>query len=210
MIRPGQIAAMALILALALPGCAVVRTLDTASQPMTTFELTPLAGPGGSSGPTVLVQTPRATGALATERIVIKPNALQVTYLPGAQWVDPTPVHVQSLLVRSIANTGRVSFAGSDPSGPLPDFILLTDITEFEAQVLPPGGAPAQVVLRLTLTVIRDLDGRIVGSRSFTSTVTVADLDELTVVSAFDRAMTALLDEATGWTIAAMRGAPAA
>lgn len=211
MIRPGSARALLVALLLPLAGCAAISSLNSASQSMTTFELAPAPGPGGQSGSrTILVQEAAATGALSTERIVVKPNPLQVTYLPGVRWVDPAPAHVQSLLVRSLANSGRVGFVGSDPSGPLPDYLLLPSIANFEAVIAPPSGAPAEVVIRVTLTLVRDIDARIVGSRTFTSTVAAADVDALTIVTAFDRAMTALLVEATDWTIATMARAPGA
>ena len=64
-----------------------------------------------------------------------------------------------------------------------------------------------QVVVRLTLTLMRDIDGRVVGTRRFERTVGAASDGAPDVVSAFNVAMSGLLQEATGWIVAAMSGA---
>ena len=71
-------------------GCAAVSSLSGASQPLDAYALTPLARPRWSRGSRhVVVETPSASGAIATDRILIKPDRLQAAYLPGARWVTP-------------------------------------------------------------------------------------------------------------------------
>lgn len=202
-------AALPLALALALPACTAVRSIDSASRSLDTYELQPLAGapPRARSGRALAVELPTASGALSTERILVKPNPLQVAYLPGARWVDAAPVHVQSLLIRSIANSGRTGFVGQPAGGPLPDYDLLTDLEALQAEVQRSGQPPYEVVVRMTLTLVRDLDGRVVATRRFERRVGAPSSDAPTLVSAFNVAMSGLLGEATSWTVAAMSGA---
>ena len=105
-------AALLLALALALPsGCSAVRSLNSAARPLDAYELVPAAIPGASStGRSVAVEEPAASAAIATDRILVKPNPLAVTYLPGARWIEAAPLHVQSLIIRSLAESGRVGF----------------------------------------------------------------------------------------------------
>src|SRR5207342_120642 len=99
---------------------------------------------------------PTAPAAVASDRIVIKPNALQVTLVGDGRWVEAAPAHVRTLIARSLANTGRYALVTTGTVGPLPDFTVMTDIDGFEARLLPEGSpAPAQVVVAMTLSVVR-------------------------------------------------------
>jgi ABC-type uncharacterized transport system auxiliary subunit len=89
----------------------------------------------------------------------------------------------------------------------LPDYLLLTDIEAFQAEVRQGAEPPVEVVVRLTLTLMRDIDGRVVGVRRFERTVGAASDGPPDVVSAFNVAMSGLLQEATAWIVAAMSGA---
>ena len=63
-------AALPLALALALPACGAMRSLDTAARSLDTFELQPLAGAPARArtGRSLAVEVPTSSGALATER----------------------------------------------------------------------------------------------------------------------------------------------
>lgn len=207
--RLGSGLRIAAFLALAFgPGCTTVSSLNSAARSLDTFALNPLppeaAGP--SSGPLLFIAEPTASGAIASDRIVIRPNALQVALLADGRWVEAAPAHVRSLLARSFANTGRFDLVTTGAVGPLPDFTLLVEIEAFEAQVLPAGGAPARAVVSMTLTMVRDADGRLVASRRFTRAANATDTDALSIVSAFEAANGQVLREAVPWATAVATG----
>ena len=131
-----------------------------------------------------------------------------MTLVGDARWVEAAPAHVRNVLARSLANTGRYAFVTTGTIGPLPDFTVLVDIEAFEAELLPPGGAPARVVVSMTLSVVRDADGRLVSSRRFSRTAEARDTDAISIVSAFEAANAALLREAVPWATTVMTGAP--
>lgn len=198
--------------ALALPaaGCTTVSSINSAARSLDAYELSALppraSGHGGSR--LLFVAEPSAPGAVASDRIVIKPNPLQVTLLGDGRWVQAAPTHLRDVLARSFANTGRFAFVSTASVGPLPDFTLLTDINSFEAQVLPRGGSAARVVVSVTLSVVRDADMRLIASRTFTRTAEAPDTDAMAVVSAFEAANSALLHEAVPWATSVMTGGP--
>ena len=190
---------------LAVGGCAAISTLNSASQSLDTYDLSASVPPQGQparSSRVLLVATPTASSAIATDRMVIKPNALQIKYLPDGRWVDSAPMHVQALLIRSIGNSGGVAFVGGDAAGPVPDFVLLTDLQAFQAELGPPN----QVVVRMSLTLVRDIDRRVIASRTFETTVALQSDQAMPVAAAFNAAMAGLLRQATSWTVAAMGG----
>ncbi len=209
-----RLATLAVLLAVALgtTGCATVSSLNSSARALDTYELNPLpavAGAARSGGRIVYVAEPTAAAAVAGDRIVMKPNALQVTLIGDGRWVEPAPAHVRNLVARSLANTGRYAFVTTASVGPLPDFTLMTDVDAFEAELLPKGSAaPARVVVSLTLSVVRDADGRLVASRRFSRTAEASGTGALAVVSAFEAAMSAVLREGVPWATTVMTGAP--
>lgn len=186
----------------ALAGCSALSSIDAASKPLNTYELSPLpvvSGGARRGRGHIEIAMPSATGALTSERIVIKPTPRELQSLPDARWVDDAAAHVQLLLVRSLANSGRFALVTSAGSGPSPDYVLMTDLQAFQAELAADG---IHVVIRSTMTLLRDTDGAILASRSFSSDAPAADSSAARIVDAFDAAMTAQLAEMVDWLTA--------
>ena len=207
--RTGRAAALSLALG-ALAGCAALSTIGNATRALPTYELRAASFASASAAPssrTVLLAPPTSSTALATDRVMIRPSTLLVEYLPDARWADAAPAHAQELLSRSIANTGALAHVGTDVAGPLPDFVVLTDVQAFQAEITGPGlSPPARVRIRLRLTIVRDIDRRMVGSRVFERVVDAPDLSTPTLMLAFDAAMNALLQDAAVWVVSSTGG----
>ena len=209
MMTPSLARGLLLAVLLALPvGCGAIHSLNSAASTLATYELQPASSvpASGRTSRTLAIEVPRTSAAIASERILVKPNPLAVTYLPDGRWVEAAPAHVQWLLIRSIAASGRTGGVGGGGSGALPDFDLLTSLDAFEAVITPNGPSPVRVDVALTLTLLRGIDGRMVGSRTFQASVGAASTDAGVVVSAFNAAMQGVLRDASAWTIAAMAG----
>lgn len=183
----------------ALSGCSAIATLNSATEPLETFDLTAVAGAtsGRRTARTLLVVLPEASAALTSDRIMIRPDAVSVAYLPDARWSDELPAVVQSLLIRSIAGTGRVGYVGRSGSGPVPDRALLVRIDAFE--VTQGADEVFDVAVSLALTIVNDRDQRIVASRSFGATVQTASAEPRAVVAAFQGLMNELLPQMADW-----------
>ncbi|NNU80883.1 ABC transporter [Halovulum dunhuangense] len=191
---------------LALGGCTALDSFTASTRPLDTYELTPATtdAPGRGLGPNVYVEEPAGSGAIATDRIAVKPDALQVRYLPDGRWADPATEHVQLLLVRSLAATGRFGVVTGQTGGPIPDWVLVSDLQDFHARLGPEGeGASATVTLRLS--AIRDADRQAVASRVFTRTATAASTATNDLVASFDAALGAVLSDAAAWAVTTMR-----
>ncbi len=185
-----------------LSGCSALGSLQSAATPLETYELTPLAAPAAqrATGRRVLeIALPTATGALTSERIAIKPGPLQVQALPEARWVDEATDHVQLLLVRSLANAGAFGLVTAAGAGPTPDYVLLSDLQAFQAEL---GAGGVNVVIQTTLSLIDARDGRVVSTRSFAASQPAADTTADAIVPAFDAAMTRQLTEIAAWIAA--------
>jgi cholesterol transport system auxiliary component len=188
------------------PGCAAIRSLDSAAASLDTYELQPADVPSGPrTFHSITVDMPASPAAVGTDRILVKPDPLTVAYLPGARWIEPAPAHIQSLMVRSLANSGRTGLVGASAAGMLPDYVLMSRIDAFQAEVAGPD-QPVRVVVGMTLSIMSDIDGRIVATRRFGRTVNVPSDAAPAVVSAFNVAMSDILARATDWAIASIAG----
>ncbi len=127
-------------LVLLVPGCAAISTLTQSSRPLEIFELrTPDLPPVGSAGRgvEVVIEEPATGGTLATDRIMIRPGPLQAQYLPGARWADPAPAMLQTLILRSVLESGAVGSAGRRSVGGAADYAVLSELTDFQAEIAP-------------------------------------------------------------------------
>ncbi len=186
---------------LALAGCSGLAGIQSASKPLNTFELTPLPAetvPAPRGRRLLEVALPTATGALNNDRIAIKPTPLEIQSLPGARWVNEATEHVQLLLVRSLANSGRFGLVSAAGTGPSPDYVLLTDLQAFQAELV---GEEPMVVIRMTLTLLRGSDGSVVSSRGFSNAVAVTGTSAERITTAFDAAMTQQLTDVVTWLV---------
>lgn len=182
-----------------LGGCTAITSLNASAKPLDTYDLRPAAGSktGGRTSRTLLVAQPQASAALATDRIMIKPDPASITYLPDARWSDELPAVVQSLLIRSISETGRIAYVGRSDAGPIPDKALLVRIDVFGVNALVDGAFEVQV--DFDLTVINDKDQRVVASGRFSQSEQVSEVSPKEIVAAFQTALNDLLPKMSDW-----------
>jgi cholesterol transport system auxiliary component len=188
-------------MACTLGGCSAVSALNSASQALDTYDLLPVAGSqtGRRSGATLLVARPSASGAIATDRIMVKPDALSITYLPDARWSDELPLVVQSLLIRSISGTGRMAYVGRSEGGPVPDRALLVRLDAF--QVARTADGRFEVAVDIALTLLNDRDQRVIATRSFAQSALAVDDAAVSIVATFQRVLDVLLPAMSDWVV---------
>jgi cholesterol transport system auxiliary component len=185
----------------ALSGCSAVSALNSAAQPLDTYDLSPAAGAktGRRTAHTLLVARPEAPAAIATDRIMVKPGPVAITYLPDARWTDETPLVVQSLLIRSISATGRIGYVGRSDGGPVPDTALLVRMDAFQVNVSPDGGFSVEI--DVALTVLNDRDQRVIVTRSFAQSAAAANDSPESIVAAFQGVLDQLLPAMADWVV---------
>lgn len=188
--------------ALALPGCSALGVLSDASVPRDTYELQPVTIPpqGSRSQRSLLVLMPTAPAAISSDRILIRPDPLSVAYLGEARWSDLVPQMLQSVLIRSLASAGQIGFVGAQGAGPVPDTVLLTRIDAFGVEVQVDGRFMTRTSIELT--VLRDRDQRVLGTRRFAQSAILANDDARTIVQALQGQLDVVLSEAAPWVLA--------
>lgn len=192
---------LALVLLLTgLSGCAALTSVNDASVELDAYTLAPLAVVETATRPVhLVVQLPTSAGALATDRILIKPSALQAQYLPDGRWTDPAPVLVQTLLLASLQNAGGFQLVDRDGGGLMPDYTLMTELQDFQAEPSGPEG-PVTVRIRVAMTLIRESDLSIAASRQFSATASAASDSTPALIMAFDTALREALTDVVNWT----------
>lgn len=183
-----------------LSGCAALTSVNDASVELDAYTLAPLAVVETATRPVhLVVQLPTSAGALATDRILIKPSALQAQYLPDGRWTDPAPVLVQTLLLASLQNAGGFQLVDRDGGGLMPDYTLMTELQDFQAEPSGPEG-PVTVRIRVAMTLIRESDLSIAASRQFSATASAASDSTPALIMAFDTALREALTDVVNWT----------
>ncbi|MEO9683273.1 MAG: ABC-type transport auxiliary lipoprotein family protein [Tateyamaria sp.] len=197
--------ALCLLLVGALPGCAALSGLSAATTPNDLYVLSPKST-FDEKLPSlefqIAVEEPTATAAVDTDQIAVQPTPLRVQYLPGARWVDRAPLIVQSLLIESFENSGKVPAVGSSAIGLRADFLVVTDIREFQATVPQEDPeAPLEIDVRLNIKLIDAFSDRIIASDSFEA-LALSETDDATkVAEAFDQALGNTMRRAVEWSV---------
>lgn len=208
MARPQMIrtSALGLGLALALSGCSAITAISDASKTLEVYELrAPEIQPAGRSfGLDVVIEEPTTSGALQTDRIMIRPDPLQAQYLPGVRWSETTPVMLQTLMLRSLEQSQALRYVGRTPLGISGDVAVLTELVDFQAEVAP-DGETGTVELRLISRVVRESDIRILGTRTFAARAILPSVEEAAVIAGFDQAASQLLSEHAAWVLSVLR-----
>lgn len=192
--------------AASLPGCTALASLNQAAEARDVYDLRPVTVdvPGGRSARSLMVLEPTAAAAINSDNILIRPSPLAVAYLPAVRWSDDVPLLVQSLLVKSLAGTGRIGFVGPQGAGPVPDMVLITRIDRFGADIRADGVIETGVTI--DATVLRDRDQRVMGTRMFgAATMMSSDLAP-DIVQGIQSAIDAILPELVPWVISRVAG----
>ncbi|WP_112322105.1 ABC-type transport auxiliary lipoprotein family protein [Oceanibium sediminis] len=192
----------ALLMILAVPGCSAISSLNSASQPLEIYEIsTPAIQPAATRrNIELIVEEPSASGALATERIMIRPAPLQAQYLPGVRWSDPAPVMLQTQMLRGLSATGALGSVGRRPVGTSGDYAVLSELTDFQAESTGDGD-DVTIRVRLMVRLVREQDAQVIATRTFEVTEAAASSDPGPIVEAFDRAAGRLLGDVMPWVL---------
>lgn len=124
-----------------------------------------------------------------------------MAYFPEVRWVDRAPLLVQTMLVESFENTGKVAAVGRQAIGLNSDFTLVTDLREFQAVIEGAEDGPFTVVVHLNMKIVQEPRGVIVASQSFVQKIPAASDNMNHIVAAFDRALGKAMGDAVEWSV---------
>ncbi|MEI4233467.1 ABC-type transport auxiliary lipoprotein family protein [Roseovarius sp. D22-M7] len=198
--------ALPLLAAMMLSGCAAITAIGDATTPLQAYELrAPAEIPAvqGRLQRDLVIETPTTSGALDTDRIMIRPAPFQAAYLPQARWTDAAPVMLTTLMVRGFEDTGGLRYVGRRPLGGTADYTLISELTDFHVE-LGDDGETVTARFRLSAQLVRGDDMAILGSRTVQARTTVPSTDTAEVVAGLDAVTTRALRELTVWALGRM------
>ena len=180
-------------------GCAGV--LPGAGPPPRLFRLTPKSTFPEGQEPVdwqLVIDTPLAPAGLDTTRIALQRASVELEYYARANWTDLAPAMIQTLIVESFENSGKIVAVGRESLGLRADFVLKMELREFQSDYT--GGVPNAHV-RLNAKLVKMPQRTIVGSQSFEAKVG-ANADRIEdIVAAFDEALGKTLKDLVIWTL---------
>ncbi len=147
----------------------------------------------------LILEPPVANAALDTVRIALMRQPMEVEYYARANWTDQAPAMVQTLMIESFENSDRIVSIGRESLGLRADFVLKSELREFQAEYL--GAGPPEAHVTVNVKLVKMPRREIVANQSFTSRAT-ARADTLpAVVNAFDDALGNCLRKLVEWTL---------
>lgn len=148
----------------------------------------------------LVIADPIAPQSLDRERIALlrAPNAMD--YYANAQWNDRVPELLQSLLVEAFEKSGRIKAVGRDVQDLAGNYILETEIRDFEAYYPVPDTAP-KIRVSLTATFMGSLRHDVVATMHSEHEAQAAANDLWSVTAAFTQATGAAISEIVNWSL---------
>lgn len=181
--------------------------LPQGAAPPKLYTLTP-AGDFPADGARVswqlLVDVPVSPAALDSERIALRRSPTTIDYFADAAWTDRAPLMLQSLLVQSFENSGRIGAIARESLALRADYILLGEIRDFQAEYAGAAAVPV-AHLQLGVKLIRMPDRVIVAQRRFDVSTPAAANQVPAIVEAFDTAFHQAARQIVDWTLATGR-----
>ncbi len=152
----------------------------------------------------LVVEEPLAAGGLDTARIALRPSFTELKYFAQVRWVERAPKMIQTLLVESFENTGKIVAVGRQAIGLRSDFNLKGELREFQAEYTEGRSVPL-IRVRLNAKIISQPRLAIIASKNFERTVMARDNTMPAIVEAFDAALGKVLRSTVEWTLMTAR-----
>ena len=181
---------------LSLSGCGV---LPNVSKPLDLYTLKPQIAfdqPLPKVTWQLVVAEPVAERDVNTTRIALTRAPNSIEYFAKGNWTDTAPALVQAKLIEAFEATDSIVAVGRDASGLKPDFILQSDLRDFQAEFSGAVGAPESapnIHVRLIAKLVQMPERRIVRSVSAEQSIAAVSNTVPAVVIAFEQALSAVL-----------------
>jgi cholesterol transport system auxiliary component len=186
--------------AMLVSGCALISGPKAPQLYVLRPDLAPAMGMGAPVRWRLTVASPDAPASLDTARIALTRSTTMMDYFANAAWTDRVPLMVQRMLIQAFDSTGRILSVDRDTAGLENDYLLETEIREFQAHYDMPNGAP-QILVGIQVKLVRMPERNIVSGLMSThqAQATTNSIDNIVV--AFNQAAGAAISQIVGWTL---------
>jgi cholesterol transport system auxiliary component len=191
--------------AMTLAGCGGGGLIGPPSPAPQIYVLHPEFGPvadAAAVGWQLVVATPVAAASLDTERIALERAPNIMDYYASSQWPDRLPVLIQSLLVEALEKSGKIRAVGRETEGIRADYVLESEIRDFEA-FYAVADTPPNIRVTITAKLLAALSHELVATTQASQQARAAANDMANITAAFTRAAGSALGDIVGWVLRA-------
>jgi cholesterol transport system auxiliary component len=150
----------------------------------------------------ILIETPVAAAGLDTGRIALNRSATSLDYFAGVSWTDRAPAMIQTLMVESFENSGRVVSVGRDTIGLRADFVLKSELREFQAEYAGPDDqGPPQIHVRINAKLVAMPRRSIEAGKTFEAIERARSASFQDIIAAYDEALGKVLRRLVEWSL---------
>ena len=155
----------------------------------------------------LLVEPPLAAAGISSSRIALRRSSIELQYFGRAAWTDSAPKMIQTLLIESFENSNKIISVGRQAIGLRADYILKTDLREFQAEFINEDGTPMaegsapNIRVRLNAKLVKMPERAIVGSNTVEYLIPAPGVGMVEIIQGFDDALGKILKRMVNWTL---------
>ncbi|MHB2208602.1 ABC-type transport auxiliary lipoprotein family protein [Methylobacterium sp. CM6257] len=161
-----------------------------------TFDLAALPSSGRPvmAGRSIVVSEPVGIQPFEADRIIVREPGGALSFLGGGQWADRLPRLIQTRIIQSLENSGRLRSVSRPGDKVMADYQLISEIRAFDVQA-----GTGEAVVDLSLKLVADGTGKVTAARIFTARVPVAGINAGNGARALDQALSTVLADVVRW-----------
>lgn len=198
---PGLLLLVLLLVVLLLAGCGSLLGGDP-RQATRVYDPAPRLQPADPAWPSVdwslSIAASGESSLLDGQRLLVHPGGDELQTYRGAAWARSPSAMVETAVLRTLEDSGRILAVARQGSGQAAEYRLLLDVRRFQAEV---GGSPeARIEVGAKLLKVDAM--AIVGSRGFSVRQPAAGEDAAALADAFAAGLGTLGHDIAGWALA--------
>ncbi len=147
----------------------------------------------------LVIEIPVTNESLNTLRIALRQDPLTLDYYKNVRWTERAPVMVQTLLIESFENTGKIVAVARKATDLRADYVLKTDLREFQAEY--DGTGPPFAHVRVNAKLVKLPQRTIIASHTAERRVRAEGNDMRQIIYAFDGALGGTLKTIVEWAL---------
>lgn len=144
------------------------------------------------------IQRPVADQMRDSDRLLVRRAPSRLQFYSGAAWLDQVPEMLQSIMIRSFADSSRFDGVGR-AGGFRTRYVLATEVRHFEA--VDDGGPDLRVELVVQANLIHQRAARSVATQTFRREAASSGKSLDPLVETFEAALAGLMSDLAGWTL---------
>jgi cholesterol transport system auxiliary component len=147
----------------------------------------------------LVLEVPVADAGLSTTRVALQKSPTQLEYYARSSWSDRAPLMVQTLMIESFENSHSIVAVGRESVGLRADFILKSELREFQAEYFL--GTLPSVRVAINAKLVQLPRRTIIGSKSFEAVAQTKADTMSEIIDAYDEALGSVLKHLVQWTL---------